>query len=178
MNNAQSRLTVLRKILVKPLEWLLIFGMTALILDVLWGVFSRYALGAQSRWTEELAIYLLIWISLLGASLVYGERGHLGVDYFVKKMDPTAQKIAAVCVEGLALFFAVYAMMGGGWVLVMETLADGSVSPALGWKLGYVYAAVPVSGALIAFFAAEHAFELFVANGDELVGSDKELSDV
>ena len=173
MKSALSCLTVLRKILVKPLEWLLIFGMAALTLDVLWGVFSRYALGAQSRWTEELAIYLLIWISLLGASLVYGERGHLGVDYFVKKMDPSAQKMAAVCVEGLALFFAGYAMIGGGWMLVMETLADGSVSPALGWKLGYVYAAVPVSGALIAFFAAGHALELFVASGDELVSDPK-----
>lgn len=176
MKNTLSPLSAARRILVKPLEWLLIGGMAALTLDVLWGVFSRYALGAQSRWTEELAIYLLIGISLLGASLVYSERGHLGVDYFLKKLDPSAQKSAAVCVEGLVLFFALYAMVGGGWTLVTKTLADGSVSPALGWKLGYVYAAVPISGALITLFAVEHALELVVASGAKF-GAEKESSD-
>ncbi|HIG31705.1 MAG TPA: TRAP transporter small permease [Verrucomicrobiales bacterium] len=178
MKHALSTLAVLRKILVKPMEWFLILGMTGLTLDVLWGVFSRYALGAQSRWTEELAIYLLIWISLLGASLVYGEQGHLGVDYFVKKLDSGAQKIAAICVEGLVLFFAFFAMVGGGWTMVVDTLADGSVSPALGWKLGHVYAAVPISGALIVFFAVQHSLEL-IADGFIQTGElEKEMSDV
>ncbi|MFT4637325.1 MAG: TRAP-type C4-dicarboxylate transport system permease small subunit [Verrucomicrobiales bacterium] len=146
---------------IKFLEWLLIIGMALLTLDVLWGVFSRFALGTQSRWTEELAIFLLVWISLIGAGLVYGERGHLGVDYFVNKLDPTAGKLAALCVEGLVLLFTCYALIGGGWTLVTTTLADGSLSPALGWKLGYVYLAVPLAGVLFALFAIQHAIALY-----------------
>ena len=48
------------KALVRVLEWLTIVLFAALVLDVLWGVVSRYVLGTQSRWTEELAIYLLV----------------------------------------------------------------------------------------------------------------------
>jgi TRAP-type C4-dicarboxylate transport system permease small subunit len=85
--------------LVRGLEWTLVVGFAALTLDVLWGVFSRYVVGSQSRWTEELAIYLLVWISLLGASLTYLEKGHLGVDYFVARLDPNAQRVTAIVVE-------------------------------------------------------------------------------
>lgn len=150
-----------RTVLVKPLEWVLITGMAVLVLDVLWGVFSRYVLQAQSSFTEELAIYLLIWISLLGGALVFGEKGHLGVDYFVKKMDPSAQKYAAIVVELVALAFSVYAMLLGGIQLVSKALADGDTSPGNGWPMGVVYLAVPISGAFFTLFSIEHLLEIF-----------------
>ena len=161
MTDKGSTFRALRRAVVKPLEWLMIVGMTVLVIDVLWGVFSRYALGSQGAFTEELAIYLLIWISLLGGALVFGEKGHLGVDYFVKKMDPAAQTIAAVVVELVALVFSVYALLIGGWSLASSALASGDTSPAMGWPLGYVYAAVPLSGVFFTFFAIEHLLEIF-----------------
>jgi TRAP-type C4-dicarboxylate transport system permease small subunit len=138
----------------------LVAGFGALTLDVLWGVFSRYVLGEQSPWTEELAIYLLVWVSLLGAALTYSEKGHLGVDYFVGKMDPEAQKVAALVVELIVLSFASFAFCYGGWVLVSETLTSGQLSPGLGIKMGYVYCAVPLCGAFFTLFAAEHLWRL------------------
>ena len=44
---------------VRSLEWFTILLFMVLTIDVLWGVFSRYALGAQATWTDELARYLL-----------------------------------------------------------------------------------------------------------------------
>ena len=72
-----SPVSLLLGIVVRALEWLTTGIFAALVLDVLWGVISRYVLGSQSRWTEELAIYLLVWVSLLGATLVFRERAHL-----------------------------------------------------------------------------------------------------
>jgi TRAP-type mannitol/chloroaromatic compound transport system permease small subunit len=120
MTGAKHLLGRLVEGLVKGLEWFLIAAFLLLTLDVLWGVFSRYLLGAQSRWTEELAIYLLVWISLLGASVTYAERGHLGVDYFVGKLDPSAQRVGAVAVELLVLAFAGFALIYGGYALVVD----------------------------------------------------------
>jgi TRAP-type C4-dicarboxylate transport system permease small subunit len=153
-----------RVYLVKPLEVLLIAAMAAMTVDVLWGVFSRFILGSQTRWTEELAIYLLIWISLLGASLTYGERGHLGVDYFVQKLDEKAQVLAAVIVELMVLLFALFGLVYGGWILVSKTLEAGQVSPTLGWQMGYVYLAAPVSGVFFALFATEHLLRLLAGS--------------
>ena len=67
-----------RKVLTRGLEWVVIIAVAVLTLDVLWGVFSRRILGGQSRWTEELARVLLIWVALLGTSVAFGEKGHLG----------------------------------------------------------------------------------------------------
>lgn len=159
-----SRWSANRKFIVKPLEVVLIAFMAAMTLDVLWGVFSRFVLGSQTRWTEELAIYLLIWISLLGASLTYGERGHLGVDYFVHKLDPKAQLLAAIVVEVAVLVFSLFGLVYGGWMLVSKTLAAGQVSPTLGWPMGYVYLAAPVSGVFFTLFALEHLVGLIKGN--------------
>lgn len=146
----------LRQVLVKALEVFLILAFAFLTFDVLWGVFTRYVMGRQAGWTEEAAIYLLVWVSLLGAALTYEEHGHLGVDYLVGKLDPAAQRLAAIFVELVVLGFALGVLVIGGWVLVFETLAKGQLSPTLGLKVGYLYAAVPISGVFFTLFALEH----------------------
>lgn len=150
----------LKKGLQTLLEWAVIVIMGVLVLDVLWGVFSRYVLGAQSRWTEELAIFLLIWVSLLGASVAYASKSHLGVDYFVGKLDSQAQRLTELLVHLIVIAFAASAFIAGGWALVSKTLAAGQVSPALGIKMGYVYLAVPITGVFFLLFAAENIAEL------------------
>ena len=151
---------------VKGLEWFLVVAFAVLTLDVLWGVFSRYVLGAQSRWTEELAIYVLVWVSLLGASVTYGEKGHLGVDYFVGKMDPAAQRLAAFAVELLVLFFAAFALVYGGWALVLDRLQAGQVAPALGVPVGYLYLGAPLSGLFFVSFCISNLVDLARGSGE------------
>ncbi|WP_437729497.1 TRAP transporter small permease [Sorangium sp. So ce861] len=147
--------------LIRTLEVVLVAAFAVLTLDTLWGVFSRYVLGNQSRWTEELAVYLLVWISLLGAGLAYGEKAHLGVDYFVGKMDPAAQRVAAIAIELLVAFFAAFALIYGGSTLVVKTLESRQMSPALDIQVGYAYLAVPISGVFFLMFCIENLVELF-----------------
>lgn len=156
----------------KALEIVLVAGMAVLVIDVLWGVFSRYALGEQTRWTEELAVYLLVWISLLGAALTFREKGHLGVDYFVGKMDPSARRLSAIFVEVIVFAFAAFALVHGGWNLVERTIASGQVLPALNLPMGYVYSVVPISGAIFCLFAVEHMVG-YLSGSFELNDSEK-----
>lgn len=160
MSRSMNRVRRLVQSLVTGIEALLVASFVVLTLDVLWGVFSRYALGHQSRWTEELAIYLLVWVSLIGASVTYRERGHLGVDYFVGKLDPGAQRLAAVAADLAVLAFALFALGYGGAVLITKTLSTGQVSPALGIQMGYLYLAAPISGVCFALFSVEHLVDL------------------
>ena len=139
------------------LSWLIIALFAALTADVLWGVVSRYVLGAQTRWTDELATTLMVWVALLGAALVYGEKGHLGVDYFVGKLEPTAQRLVDCLVHLLVLIFALVVMLYGGWILVDRALDANQLLPALGWKKGYGYLVVPLSGLFFVFYALEGA---------------------
>lgn len=150
-----------RDAVVKGLEWFLVVAFALLTLDVLWGVFSRYVLGAQSPWTEEFAIYTLIWVSLLGATVTYADKGHLGVDYFVSKMDPAARLLAAFMCEAFVSLFAIVAMIYGGYVLVERTFSAEQISPALGIEMGWVYLAVPLSGVFLLAFSLENTARLW-----------------
>ena len=145
---------------VAGLRWLTIGLFAALVVDVLWGVVARYVPGIiPSDWTEELGIYLLAWVSLLGSALTYREHGHLGLDYFVTQFDPAAQRLAAVIIELCVLVFAGFALCYGGYRLVSDTLASNQLTPVLQWKTGYMYLSVPISGVFFVAFALEHLFE-------------------
>jgi TRAP-type C4-dicarboxylate transport system permease small subunit len=134
----------------------------ALTLDVLWGVYTRYMFEAgQARWTEELATTLLVWVSFLGAALVYGEKGHLGLDYFVGKLDPAARRLSDCIASLLVMIFAAVVLVYGGWLLVDRALDAGQLLPALGWKKAYGYAVVPISGLFFVFYAIEGAANAF-----------------
>ena len=150
-----NTLLKLNKLLIKMLEITVILVIGFLVLDVLWGVFSRYVLQNQSPWTEELATMLLIWVSLLGAAIGFIRKSHLGVDYFVNKMSLKAQVIGEALVYLFIAFFAALVMMYGGTRLVALTLRLGQVSPAMQLKMGYVYMAVPISGFFILVFSIE-----------------------
>jgi TRAP-type C4-dicarboxylate transport system permease small subunit len=97
-----SFLIALKKVLDRLLEVLVMVVMAVLVLDVLWQVFTRLVLKDPSTWTEELAIFMLIWVSLLGAAVALGRGAHLGIDYFVGKL-PQRTRLATEVVA----FFAV-----------------------------------------------------------------------
>lgn len=154
-------MTIFWNRIVRGLEWFTIGLFALLVLDVLWGVTSRYVPGIRpSDWTEELAVYLLVWVSLFGAALTYRGYGHLGVDYFVAKLDPSAQRLVAVLIEIATLVFAGFALCYGGWRLVADTLGANQLTPVLQWKIGYLYSAVPLSGIFFCAFAVEHLLKL------------------
>jgi TRAP-type C4-dicarboxylate transport system permease small subunit len=149
-------LEVFRKInkwLVKALELAVILVTGFLVIDVVWGVFTRYVLGHQSSWTEELARMLLIWVSLLGASIGFIRKSHLGVDYFVNKLNQKWQAIGQLVVYLLVAVFAAIVLVYGGYRLVSSALLNGQPSAALRIQWGYVYLAVPISGFFIVIFS-------------------------
>jgi TRAP-type C4-dicarboxylate transport system permease small subunit len=150
-----SLLLKLNKLLIKMLEITVILVIGFLVIDVLWGVFTRYIMGDQDSRTEELAIMLLIWVSLLGAAIGFIRKSHLGVDYFVSKLNIRKQAVGEIIVYLLIAFFASLAMIYGGTRLVALTLKLGQVSPAMQLKMGYVYLAVPISGFFILIFSIE-----------------------
>jgi len=137
----------------KILEWALIALMAANVLNVLWQIFTRFILKDSSSFTEELARYLLIWVGLLGASYVAGQKMHLAIDVFVARLNRRARDVAELCVQLFIFLFAAFVMVIGGFRLVVITLTLNQISAALRIKLGYIYTVLPLSGLIIMFYA-------------------------
>ena len=142
-----------RNIVNSVLATTMVILMGALVLDVLWQVFTRFVLRDPSSWTEELARYLMIWVGLIGAAYAAGRHKHLAVDILAGKLTESRARLLRLIIGVCTLIFALAALFGGGIRLVWVMLKLGQTSASLQWPLGYVYLALPVSGLLIAFYA-------------------------
>lgn len=151
--------STIRRWMNKCLNIVLMIAVLLLVLDVVWGVFTRYVIGEQAKWTEELARFLLVWISLLGGAVAFGTKGHLGVDFFVGKFHMESRRFLAIVVHLIVLFFAGAIFLSGGLQVVGDALAMEQVTPALGWKMGYVYLALPISGVFMVLYTLENLIE-------------------
>jgi TRAP-type C4-dicarboxylate transport system permease small subunit len=149
-----SLLRTLKKTLDRSLEVLVMVVVAVLVLDVLWQVFTRFVLNHPSTWTEELAVFMLIWVSLLGAAVALNRGAHLGIDYFVGKLPHRARLWTEVFVFFCIAGFSLFVMIIGGIDLVTSNLELGQESPALRVEMGYVYLAVPISGCFLTLYAA------------------------
>jgi len=176
-----GKLLQFKKWMTTALSIALMVAVFCLVLSVIWGVLTR-SLGTgvvsiaqntgweawswlptgQASWTEELARFLLVWVSLLGGAVAFGIKGHLGVDFFVGKFHPDVRKLMSVFVHGVVLFFAGAIFLYGGSRIVADTLAMEEMTPALDWQMGYVYLALPVAGIFMILFTIENLIETLV----------------
>ncbi|MEW4925201.1 TRAP transporter small permease [Algibacter sp. 2305UL17-15] len=135
-----------------------IFGL--LVIDVLGQVFSRYILNTSFAFTEELARFSLIWLSILGAAYLNGKREHLSMDFLYQKFSARTKKKVSLFIELCIFLFALIVMVIGGFNLVYTTLHLEQLSGTLRIPLGYIYAILPVSGLLIMVFSIYHTIKI------------------
>lgn len=131
---------------------ILVILMAVITLDVLWGVVTRYFLGGQASWSEELARFLLIWIGILGAAYVAGQREHLSINLLETKLDMSGRRKLTTLISMCIIFFAVAVLLVGGFRLIYLTYVLGQASPALRVPMSLIYSVVPLSGVLIIFY--------------------------
>jgi TRAP-type C4-dicarboxylate transport system, small permease component len=157
--------------LVTVLGLCLIF-MTAM---AFWLVFARYSISSQNgavkavmshlpavlmrltvystTITEELLRFALVWSGLIGAAYVFGKNDHLAFTLIQNRIGERAPGVGRalnLALRLIVVFFAGYVLIYGGCLMVMKNMRQ--VSPILQWRMGYVYAILPLSGALIMYF--------------------------
>lgn len=145
-----------KRVLDRMLGALLIVLMGAAVVNVLWQVFARFVLNAPSSFTEELARFLLIWVGVLGAGYAVGQHDHLALELLPDRLEGRAQAWLKIAIQGCILGFALAILIVGGVQLVYTQLSLGQTSASLGLPLGYVYLVLPLSGAVMVFYAAVH----------------------
>ena len=140
----------------------------AMVLLTCWQVFSRYILRNPSTWSEEMVSYLFAWMSLFGASLVVGERGHMNIPIVVERFGDKARKFFAIFGEVIACLFAGVILVYGG--IQITSLAMGQMTSSLGVPIGIFYVVLPLSGALNIIYTILNIVD--IATASEVVGEE------
>lgn len=131
-----------------------ILVMSALVVCVVWQVFSRYVLNAPSTFTDEASRYLMVWVGLLGGAYTVGLQRHLSIDLVSGSLSGRPRYVIEIVINLAILLFAYVVVFQGGIDLVERVLARGQVSAVMRIPMGYVYFALPISGLFMMYYSA------------------------
>jgi TRAP-type C4-dicarboxylate transport system permease small subunit len=149
----------LEKRLAKSVDILLLVLMSLMFMTVCLQVFFRYVLEQPLSWSEEFARYAFVWVSFLGAAMSLGKRLHFGIDFFVNKFPARLSAGLEVGTHLLILIFVLVIIVKG-----YETMlsAAGMLSAGLNLRMDAVFAAIPVSGLIMAYYVIRQTVEAFI----------------
>src|SRR6201995_911322 len=109
-----------------------------------------YLFQINLAWSQELGIYMFIWMAKFGAA--YGVRTgiHVGVDVLINRLNDSWRKwVILFGLLGGALFTAIVGTMGAKFVI--ELMHTDQVSPDLELPSWLVYACIPLGSYLMCF---------------------------
>lgn len=106
-------------------------------------VIFRFVIKSSLPWSEELARYLMIWGTMVGASIGVRERAHIGVELFVRLLPVKIRRWAELVAFLVCLGF--YCFVGySAWLVVGFLMSSRQVSPAMQIPIYWAYLAVLV----------------------------------
>jgi TRAP-type C4-dicarboxylate transport system permease small subunit len=130
----------------KATDALVVSLFAVLVMVVFFQVIARYVFNQPPAWSEELARYLQVWIILLASPLCIRKGSHLAVDYFSHRLSSVVRTRLDIGIGLLITFYVAVVTLFGIRLLVAGRF---QISPAMGIPMSFVYAVLPLSGALM-----------------------------
>jgi TRAP-type transport system small permease protein len=106
-------------------------AMAAICVITFANVVVRYLTNASFAFTEEISVFLLVVLTLVGAAAAFARDRNIRVDFFVLKLPPAAR--FALELVAMALSSVLFAMVAWyGWRFFLDDWKYGTTSPGLG----------------------------------------------
>ncbi len=124
-------------------------------------VFSRYVLNHSLFWSEELARYLLVWLTFLGASVAYRLNLHPGIDIVFARVPSSFQRGISIFVHLVSMIlFGIMIFYGAQFSYFVRL----QISPAMDFPKWIVFCIVPLSGFIFMIHAVTFLFRELKGN--------------
>lgn len=133
-------------------DWVTLVFFWLLAYTVFHQFFTRYVLDNSAAWTEEIARYLLIIVTFLGASMAVRRNTHIHVEFLYRYLPAPVGRALSTMVDLVRLAFLGYAT----WLSIdlvprMHNLGMTVVD----LPMSYVYVFVAAGFAMMTFRAAQ-----------------------
>lgn len=148
----------LREILDRLLGAVTVFLFVLMTVVGSYQIITRYFFNRPSTVSEELLTYSFTWMSLLAAAYVFGRRDHMRMSFLADKITGKSRDTLEIGIEALVFLFAGIVMLYGGIRITRLTMSQ--VTASLQIPMGYVYLAIPLSGALIMIYNVMNIVEM------------------
>lgn len=136
-------------------------GMAALIGVITLQIVSRVLFTAVG-WTEEVARFLLVWITFLAGTLAFQRGRHIAVTFAVNALPGRLRQAARIAALLVVLAFMITLMVIGYRYMQVQSFQK---SASLRLSMTYVYAVMPICAAIMAWYSLVDIIELLI-NGE------------
>ncbi|EHJ94493.1 Sialic acid TRAP transporter permease protein siaT [Vreelandella boliviensis LC1] len=145
-------------------------GMAALIGVITLQIVSRVLFTAVG-WTEEVARFLLVWITFLAGTLAFQRGRHIAVTFAVDALPGRLRQIARIAALLIVLAFMIALIVIGYRYMQVQSFQK---SASLRLSMTYVYAVMPICAAIMAWYALVDIIELLI-NGETTQPQEESL---
>lgn len=133
-------------------EALMVLMLAAMVVMVFANVALRYLFDSGLSASEEVARWLFVWMTFLGAALALREGGHMGAEVLVDRL-PAGLRRALQLFTLVAMGAITLLMLSGAWTQML--INRDTAAPGTGVPVAWFYASGVVFsvGALLALLA-------------------------
>ena len=125
-----------------------------------YSVVARYIFHWSLDWSDEIAVYGIIWAVFFGISSLIKTDEHVRVDLFIRNLSPKRQNIIHLYHAFLCLAFVIV-VAWGGYLMVKKAFATGITSEShLKFKMYLPFLIMPIGGLLLIIRMAERILNL------------------
>ncbi len=129
-------------------DWLIVSVMATLALITFANVLVRYFTNSSFAWTEEISVFLMIVLALVGGSAAVVRNQHIRIEYFAEGGSALrSQRMAMLGAATVALLFGVLAVLSVR--LVWDDYRFEETSPGIGVPQWWYSIWLPIFSALI-----------------------------
>jgi TRAP-type transport system small permease protein len=158
-----SRFTRMNRLLARYGMYFSVTGLFVIIAIVSYQVFGRYVLNDSPTWAENLALVLILYVTLIGAAVGVRDAGHIGMESLLVLAPERIRHKIEMIIHVLVAIFGL-AMVYNGFILG-ESVASYQLAN-VGISESWRYVPLVVSGLLIILFSIEHLIALIA--GEEV----------
>lgn len=110
-------------------------------------IWFRYVLNSSLLWSEEIALFGLIWMVFFGAVALMRDWAHVNIPVFVMILPPLPRAVAVIAAKSVTLLFLIFLVWNGFDVF---GASFQRMSPMLGISTKWAKLAIPVGALLMA----------------------------
>lgn len=146
---------ILRILISKSVEWGVSFLAVVMVAVVSLQVTNRYVFNNPLSWTEEVARFIFVWITFLGAFLALKSKAHIGVNSLMTRFSDKTRNVVGKITIFFIIWYLSYLFLFGVKI-VLETAQ--TFTPALNISFSYIYVAIPLSAIFMIFYLIVQLF--------------------
>lgn len=127
--------------------------------------FTRYVLNDSYAWTEEIARYLLIWVTFFGLFMVVRKESNIAVEIFYRWMPLGLRRVLSTLVDLISIgFFAVMT-----WLCIELAQRTRQSMTSINWPKSVIYWGVTVGLAICTLYAIVVAWRHWRSGSSPLI---------